>query len=295
MKDYIPTISEMKTLHPLGSYTITIRVGDIGVTLNNLSKQFHTIFSERYAPFIGEEADGAYTVEVLNGKRAEYLHFESKPIPYRMEQVWDGELMIFSTYYAGGFWDDKLKKGKIAIATFSPSSEIMTGIENYLRNIYAIIALSHKGFLLHSAGLEKDGRAYLFFGPSGSGKSTTASLSEGMGLLSDDLVLLYNKGDDLYATTTPFIGTLSQMAKINKAYMVASFFRLKKDTEVSAEKLSPPIAAGHIFTSCPFISYDSPAGKKLMENVLSAVERVPSYILHFRKDPSFWDLIEGLI
>jgi hypothetical protein len=74
----------------------------------------------------------------------------------------------------------------------------------------------HGYYLLHAFAVAKKGRSILLVGPSGSGKTTTGLhlLEEGWQLLANDVVLLEERADGVYALPTPGVvsirpGTLS--------------------------------------------------------------------------------------
>jgi hypothetical protein len=73
--------------------------------------------------------------------------------------------------------------------------------------MYALI--ERQGLIVHAAGVELDGKAYLFFGRSGSGKSTLArhfeTASPGC-VLSDDRIVVRRIGGRLMAFGTPWLG-----------------------------------------------------------------------------------------
>lgn len=71
-------------------------------------------------------------------------------------------------------------------------------LDAFLRSFLSSILIRSGGFMLHSAGIVKDGKAYLFLGKSGAGKSTLARLAAASGraeVVSDEINMLrYEKG-----------------------------------------------------------------------------------------------------
>ncbi|MFH1678953.1 MAG: hypothetical protein ABH914_04995 [Candidatus Omnitrophota bacterium] len=78
--------------------------------------------------------------------------------------------------------------------------------ENFLRVFYSLLLLPNKGFLIHSLGLERDGKGYLFVGPSSSGKSTTAGNAADFKVMSDELMIARQVEGKFYLFSTPFAG-----------------------------------------------------------------------------------------
>ena len=165
-------------------------------------------------------------------------------------------------------------------------------IENYLRWTLADLALEHGGFIFHAAGLAKGGRAYVFFGPSGAGKSTIVSLSPGAGILSDDLVLVIRGTVGWQAATTPFKGMFPQGAKDRVMYPLAGLFRLVQSPILALSELPAGLAVGMAMACCPFVSDPVKRHDKLITLVEECCRETGVRELRFRRDSSFWKLIE---
>lgn len=70
-------------------------------------------------------------------------------------------------------------------------------LDAFLRSFISFLLIRSGGFMLHSAGLVKNGKAYIFLGKSGAGKSTLSKLavSAGAEVISDEINLLrFEKG-----------------------------------------------------------------------------------------------------
>lgn len=78
----------------------------------------------------------------------------------------------------------------------------------FLRSLISCLLIRSGGFMLHSAGIIRKGKACLFLGKSGAGKSTLARLaaSEGAEAVSDELNLVrFEKGELLKSPRAPFL------------------------------------------------------------------------------------------
>ena len=171
----------------------------------------------------------------------------------------------------------------------------LAGVEYFLRVIYALLADQEGGVLLHAAGLltPADGRVRLFIGRSGSGKSTVAALSPHAIVLNDDLALLRQDAAGRWiAYGTPFWNpeTLTRSGETASG-PVAGIYRLAQDREVYLEPLSPATAAAELAANCPVINGDLERLPGLLARCRRLVADVPVQRLHFRKDPSFWDVL----
>jgi hypothetical protein len=76
----------------------------------------------------------------------------------------------------------------------------------FLRIFFSFLLLGEEGFLIHAAGLEKNGRGYLFTGPSDSGKTTVARTARGVRVLNDELVAVKKVSGGYRVFSTPFKG-----------------------------------------------------------------------------------------
>jgi hypothetical protein len=166
-------------------------------------------------------------------------------------------------------------------------------MENFLRVAYAHAVIPSGGFLLHSAGLVRDGRAWLFFGPSGSGKTTVTSLTPEALILSDDLTMVLRSGQGEYrACSVPFRGLFAPRPESDESWPVAGFFRLVQDKADRIEPVRGAMAVGELVGSLPFVTERSEIAGDVIDAVAAAVSRVPVFRLHFRKDNTFWRIIE---
>jgi len=83
-------------------------------------------------------------------------------------------------------------------------------LDAFLRSLISFLLLRSGGFMLHSAGLVKNGKAYLFLGKSGAGKSTLSKLAAAAGaeVISDEINLLRFEKGRFRAYGSPFWGEM---------------------------------------------------------------------------------------
>lgn len=172
------------------------------------------------------------------------------------------------------------------------SQQPMEDIEYFLRVLYALLAYSEGGLLLHAAGVVSGGRAYLFIGRSGDGKSTIASLSVGKAVLNDDLVLVRPEGNGWSTWGTPFwnAGTGDRPGQ-TAGGPLAGIYSLVKDTRVFLAPLSPAAAVAELVSNCPVVNGDAWRLSGLLERCRALASAVVVQGLHFRKDTEFWRLL----
>ncbi len=148
---------------------------------------------------------------------------------------------------------------------------------------------------MHCAGIERNGKGYIFFGGPGSGKSTIASFSKKFNVLHDDMNLVSINDKDVTVEGVPFnpklinrtngSGSLSMICSLHKA----DFDRIERGiSEEFIRKIIP-----EVFLPMPLLSEDKKhAFQYLINCVRSLGELVPYYRLYFKKDERFWDIIE---
>ena len=199
-----------------------------------------------------------------------------------------------------GNWDSKKKTCSLSVdeSLFTPK-EIWL-FDRFLCRIFYTLSLEErvKGeeeLIIHGTGILKDGKGYVFFGPPESGKSTVAQLSHRFQVLHDDMILLTLTKDGVLMEGVPFNPKV--VARTNGRGELSKIFSLHKSEQVRIEKGSPEEfirkVLPEIFLPQPLLSEDRKGAFQYMLNFATKLgERIPYYRLFFKKDESFWRLIE---
>jgi len=166
-------------------------------------------------------------------------------------------------------------------------------VENFLRVLTASFILERGGLLMHASGVVRGGKAHLFFGPSGRGKTTVTLLSPDDVVLSDDLSLIIPNGDFFEATGIPFGMAHHRTPDTRDSFPIASLNSLAQSLEVSREPLTGARALAETVASLPFVMQETGQSQRALEVASRLLQVVPAYRLSFRKDPSFWAMVEG--
>lgn len=275
-------------LSPLGGGAVSVRITDFSLRLSGLSEELLEAVRERYHPFIDENGKEGLSVEFLEGESSclgpddGYLKLEEASFP--------GERVLLSNDFSGT-WNEVLGRGRLFVSAGNSIRSKLTAFENYFRWLAANLLIERGGFLFHSAGLVRNGSAYLFFGHSGAGKSTVTEFSPGAGILSDDLVLVLPDGAAYRASTTPFFGVMSQREKETGSFPLRGCFRLRKSDHVEKKVVSKAQAFGLLIPSCPNIMSGRRRNELLYPALRKFLDTVPVYELFFRKDASFWEAV----
>ncbi len=159
----------------------------------------------------------------------------------------------------------------------------------FLRVAFAMHAFTQGAMLFHAACVVHHDKGYLLFGLSGSGKTTAARLSAPDPVLNDDLLLLWPSAEGWLVYSTPF----GKSRGTRRVVPVQAALRLVQDTDVYLEPLSPGRVLSELVANSPIISGDRTQLPALMARWTQFIDQVPVRALHFRKDPTFWEVIDA--
>lgn len=264
--------------------TKTTRLGIAGITLaissahegliNDLSKKYENF------PAVGE---AALHIQV-------YMEEPQRDVGANTEIRVDfsSGSTRFSAPGYHGIIDENENYGEVWISHPNPRWQV----EYVTRLAYATLAINRGGFLFHGAGVVRSGGAYVFFGPSGSGKTTVARLSAGSTILNDDLLVLLPVNAEWFAFATPFWNP-TQVQPVAGFAPVVGLFRLAQDINVYLETMNTSLAMAEVLANIPVVTQDPERNPRLISAVSTLLAAVPSFRLHFKKDDSFWYVIDS--
>lgn len=285
----------------IGDQRFRLNVGTLCFEFLGLPRSVAEEALRRYVPFLSTAAPD-HTVRVALGAK-EYLPLlADRFVRFEQTSTPDGDVLVSGDFAA--FRPADGAQGLLRVSDPANINAVLGAMENYLRWTIANLALPLDGFVLHSSGLVKSGKAFVFFGHSGAGKSTVTALSTDALVLSDDLVLIQRlrpgrpprglggrgRASTWMAATTPFAGEFDQAKKTAGFYPVAGLYHLRKSQDVRIDSISPALAIGRVLSCCPFVS-ERLRKSHLLPLVEDFVTNVACGELHFRKDSTFWDAI----
>ncbi|EQC51389.1 hypothetical protein [Bacteriovorax sp. DB6_IX] len=173
-------------------------------------------------------------------------------------------------------------------------------LDNLVSTIFSSFMKKSKSLILHSAGVVKDGKAYIFFGHSGVGKSTLADLCHkkfGLKIIGSDQVYLRLIEGKLYAQATSitipeikrddpkmFWKPLEVAGLINLSREGEDGFFLKKPSEILANFMKETL----IYLT-PVTSQED--YMNLLGQIFS-IENIIFGQLKYKKDDNFWDYLK---
>jgi hypothetical protein len=175
--------------------------------------------------------------------------------------------------------------------------------ENFFRVLVAYRLLELGGVVLHSAGVVKDGAAFLFLGRSGAGKTTVAraSLAHGAEVLSDDLNALFTGGpggpgaSGCVVRKLPFTGDLGERRAARPPVPLAALLRLEQDTVDALAPLSRAETLACLLACAPFVNVDPHRRERLEGALLDLLAdgALPAFALRFSLRGGFWSILEA--
>jgi hypothetical protein len=278
---------------PFGDAALDLRVGPVRLRLKGLSGPQAEGVGERFHPFVGHaEGNPDLVIGLRRATVGAFLRLRpGRAETYRLDGRIAGSRELLWSYEFAGWMDARNRTAILALV--EPAGPLFDrGLENFLRVMTASFVLDHGGFLLHGACVVRRGAAYVFFGPSGSGKTTVARLSPEDTILSDDLTLVMPAADRYVAAGIPFGLAHHAVPASRGSFPIASLNRLIQSRDVGREPLSGARAVAEVAGSLPFVTREAARAGKAIATVGRAVEALPVFRLRFRKDDSFWKVVE---
>lgn len=256
-------------------------IAGLGVSLICPSAEMVTRLSKRYKYFI-PSGETHLTIHIRNGNASNAPRTNNQLIDFH-----HGVVKIQTDRMIGKIYIDR-GSGELLVLEENSIAEI----EYFIRAVYAILGFLHGGLLVHSAGIVHNGMTYLFFGHSGCGKTTVAKLSKDKNILSDDLILVLPVDGEWIAYGTPFWNPGWGSVKPGNA-PIHSIFRLIQGTTNNIEEINKSLALAEIISSIPVIPVIDIWVPELINRCLYMFKDINVYRLYFRKEPSFWGVIDG--
>ncbi len=278
---------------PFGDRSLDLKFGPVRFRIDGLAPNQAADLAGRFRPFL-DAGTGAQRVTVRL-ELAEIDHFLREPAAgtvenYRLEHRRDEKGLAIWSYEFAGRLDLATGRARLALVE-GEGARFDRGLENFLRVLTASYILDGGGFLLHGAGVVRDGEAHIFFGPSGSGKTTVTDLSPHDVVLSDDLTLIVRTDRGYEAAGIPFGMAHHRVPGTTGSFPVAGFYKLVQAPQVRREPVPYSLAVAEVAACLPFVMQEGAQVVIALDNLARALTQIPVYRLEFRKDPSFWGAI----
>jgi hypothetical protein len=172
------------------------------------------------------------------------------------------------------------------LITSADGSTVVNALQVQLdRRLVMYVLGRRKGMIVHAAGLEWEGRGYLFPGKSGAGKSTLSRLfatGRGFEMLSDDRIVVRKMGGAFRSYGTPWPGDAG--FAVNKGVPLSGMFFIHKGPQNVIHEISPKEALERLFPVGVIPWYEKEMVPDFLDFCEYLVSSVPVYDLHFRPD-----------
>ncbi len=261
------------------SYHITVEIGGMPIALRTQDNSFRQLLARRYAGFVDSSASPRFEFDIELTKRPASAPDDDVRVEMR-NGTWRLRRGDFRAQ-----WDPAAGRGRIRQSA-NPYS-----IDSVLRIVHTLILAREGGFLLHSAGAIRNGRAFLFSGVSGAGKTTISRLAPlDVTLLTDEVSYVRHVDGTYRACGTPFAGELARVGE-NCSAPIDSLFFLKQGPENRIEPMAKSEAILRLMRNILFFAGDAGLVENVFRSACEFVERVPVRRLTFTPDSRVWDLI----
>lgn len=262
-------------------HEVAVDIGGMPILVRTQDVEFRSLLEKRYAGFVrgSGAASLALDVDVIRPDRQ--ICEDEELAVWNDGGIWRLERGDFQAE-----WDPQAGRGRVA-QEVSPYA-----IDCVLRIVHSLIQAEAGGFLLHGAGVIRNGKAFLFSGVSGAGKTTISSLiPKDAVLLTDEISYVRQDGEGYRACGTPFAGELARLGE-NASAPVDRLFFLAKGPENRIDPIETPDALRMLLRNILFFADDPELVKMVFRSACDFLARVPAFRLTFFPDTRVWDLIQ---
>jgi hypothetical protein len=249
-----------------------------GADTKSDSTDIISVLSRRYAAFSASGRGGlVFNTVPVTGRQS----------PFRPEVSVSGRRLGLSRGDFRALLDLKTGRGELRAAANEQS------LDAFLRTLLSSLLARSGGFMLHSAGIVKDGKAYVFPGRSGAGKSTLSKLAAAAGaeVISDEINLLKFENGRFMVYGSPFWGEMRSEGRQGR-WPLGGIFLLRKGA-VNRVSGCPLPEAVRLLLRCA-VNFDKShaAAAVIMANAARLAAKAHFDRLEFsKKDASFLELI----
>lgn len=259
----------------------SLKIADLNLTFKNgfsekLSRRYFFFLSPSFSPASSLTLNLSYVPQGLSLKSDFKVRISNKGQVFQIKR---------NDFFAEIDFDHLQGEVKIVKNIYS--------FDSFLRIFYSVYLVLNGGFLLHSAGIKKNGKVHLFIGPSLSGKTTVIrnlepSLTKKDSVLSDEIVAIRKKEKSsadfhFLAYPTPFWGLYLKAGsgkrravsrwQLEKGKIEQIYFLNGSDV-TSEKKLTKKEAVTKLLENIIFFSKETSQIEKLLNLGIEFLEQV---------------------
>lgn len=230
-------------------YAVTINIGGIPLRVEDKNNLLVSFVKDRYKNFLASSPSESHIRIIVSHNK---LSSSGEEISLHKR---NGIFYLQGERFKGVFYRNR----NVAKVTMDYEQMVF---DVFLRVFYSLILAINRGILVHSLGILKESKGYLFVGPSSSGKTTMARRIKNASILSDELVIVRRLKDRFFLFSTPFGGELQSEINYSFAPLEGIFFL---DKSISGCKKEESINALVMFLRSIFFFLKD---KKYIESVV---------------------------
>jgi hypothetical protein len=265
----------------------TVSIADLPVMLDltQCDSSTRSRIAEHYNEFIVPSEPAEFSIRVRIEPGSPFIQ-PTAASTWQVKTIESNGRIEFESFFETGWADRTTGEGELVLRAEGEP-------ENFLRVLYAWLSLKHDGLLLHACGVISKEKGYVFFGASGSGKTTTARFSLDRTVLSDDLVIIKKQDGIFRLYGVPFRGDFIEAPRSNASADLRGLFTLTKDSKHFLAPVELQEAIARLASCVPFVMAQPSAARRVSEICIDLATHVQVQSLHFRRDPGFWEVIDG--
>jgi hypothetical protein len=269
--------------------SVKIEIANICVRIDSEDQKFIRRIDSSYKDFAStKQADFIFGVD-------SYSQIDSVQDHYNI--LSDPEQNVFLIPKNGGY-SFVLENRQVSIGSMDmgkgevrlyrlPGQEVGLYFDLLFMHAVRLFLAYNRGFFLHSSGLIKDDRAFLFVGPDGSGKTTISNLISDGFIASDDSLIVRQSNGSFTLYTTPW----GSRQRINTFASISKIFFLRKAHTLKTKEMTPAEAARELLANTFFNTLDHQICQETMETVGDLTKEIGCYKLYFSREERELDRI----
>lgn len=162
-------------------------------------------------------------------------------------------------------------------------------------------AASRQGMLFHSAGICRQNKSYLFPALSGTGKSTISSFADksGHGVMGDDIALVLERDGQfmLRPIQRQALYKIPHQEPVGDSVTIRACFFIEQGEDITARPIKPMTAFKRSLQEnliFGFRDMNPIEREQVISRLIRFFKNTPTYTLSFKRDNTFWQVIDKL-